>query len=271
MIDLTNNESKNGALSALSLILQSRGRKLRRRSGKQGSSNQQLKMPKNIADVEDDLDTEDDSSAETPEQKKARLDKIKDELTGENGKELVDQIKQQTQTKRDQVAAQKQAIEKAKQDSIAKIDKRAGKDTDTIVDISHFRADLLRCLGDQLKVSRHATDTFRKPNAKFAGTNLMVPVSTYEEKFEKPIINVYFDKSGSINDRALQIAVDALKELDIYRRRRMCEFHIYYFADNVTADPNKAQGSTEAFPVILDHVKKTKANNVIIITDSDFD
>lgn len=269
MIDLTNAESKSGALAALNIILQSRVRKLRKQPGS-GHGSTKLHMPKNVTDVQDDLD-DNEVQAETSDQKKARLAKIQNELTGENGKKLVDQIKQETDSKRAAEMAKKAAAKKAEKDSLDKINSRCGKASDPILDMSQFRADFLRCLGDQLKISRRSIDTYRKPNAKFAGSNLMVPVSVQDERFEKPIINVYFDKSGSIPEAALQVAVAALKELEIYKRRKMCDFHIYYFADNVASDPADTYGGTGAFPEILAHIKQTKANNVIIITDDDFD
>lgn len=271
MIDLTKADCKQGAEAALNLILQSRSRKLRRRQSSEPSSNQtKLKMPKNIEDVPDDMDDE-QQAPETAEERQQRLAKIKDELTGDKGQELVDQIRQEAQYKKDMKEIETQAKLKAQKDAIDKIKNRQAKGTDTLSDISVFKSELLRCIGDQMKVSRRQADTYNKPNAKFAGTNLMVPVSTTIERFEKPIINVYFDKSGSISERSLQKAVDALKDLDIYRRRKMCDYHIFFFASKVSDDANDVGAGTTAFPEILAHLKKTKANNAIIITDSDFD
>ena len=264
MIDLTNEECKKGAEAALSLILQSRHRKLRVRKGENDNKGK-LNMPKNVETPEDDF-----GKPETSEDREKRLQKIDDELTGEQGQELVDQIRQETQIKKDRLEQETQAKLKAQKDALDKINKRKGKKTDTLEDISMFKNELMRCIGDQMKVSRRQADTFMKPNATYAGTKLMAPKTVNVERFEKPIINVYFDKSGSVDEDTLQKAVDALKQLDIFRKRKMCDYHIFFFAETVSDNPNDVGGGTTAFPEILAHIKKTKANNAIIITDDDF-
>lgn len=271
MVDLTNSECKKGAIAALSLILQSRGRTLRRQPGEPGQGGK-LKMPKNVEDVPDDIpEGPEGDGPETPEEKEARLKRIEDELTGEKGQDLVNKIRQETQTRREKAAQETQAKLKAKKDALDKIDKRKGKDGDILASISAFKDELKRCIGDQMKISRRQEDTFNKPNAKFAGTNLLVPVSVTRERIEKPIINVYFDKSGSVSENSLKQAVEALRELDIYRKRKMCDYHIFFFASEVSDNPDEVGSGTTAFPEILAHIKKTKANNAIIITDDDFE
>ena len=121
------------------------------------------------------------------------------------------------------------------------------------------------------RVHRNPEQTFRKPNATYAGTKLMAPVFTSVEKRDKVLIHVYFDCSGSIDESGLHKAIEALGELDKFRKQGLCDFKVYYFADNVTDDRAKASGATGAFPEILNNLRKTKAQNAIIITDDDFD
>ena len=99
----------------------------------------------------------------------------------------------------------------------------------------------------------------------------MAPVFTSVEKRDKVLIHVYFDCSGSIDESGLHKAIEALGELDKFRKQGLCDFKVYYFADNVTDDRAKASGATGAFPEILNNLRKTKAQNAIIITDDDFD
>lgn len=99
----------------------------------------------------------------------------------------------------------------------------------------------------------------------------MAPVFTSVEKRDKVIIHVYFDCSGSIPEAGLDKAVEALAELDKFRKQGLCDFKVYYFADNVTDDRSKVSGATHAFPEILNNLRQTKAQNAIIITDDDFD
>ena len=99
----------------------------------------------------------------------------------------------------------------------------------------------------------------------------MAPAFTSIEKRDKVLIHVYFDCSGSIPTSGLNKAIEALGELDKFRKQGLCDFKVYYFADNVTDNREEASGATGAFPEILNNLRKTKAQNAIIITDDDFD
>ena len=266
MIDLTNSECKKGAEAAISLILQSRHRKLRVRDGGDKGKKGKLNLPQNIETPEDDF-----GKPESSEEHEKRLKKIDDELTGDQGQELVDKIRQETQTKKDKLEQETQAKLKAQKDALDKLNQRISDAKAELQDISMFESELKRCIGDQMKVSRRQADTFMKPNASYAGTKLMAPKTVTINRFEKPIINVYFDKSVSANERVLQRAVECLKQLDIFRKRKMCDYHIFFFAETVSDKPDDVGYGTTAFPEILAHIKKTKANNAIIITDDDFD
>ena len=301
MIDLTDDESKQGALDALRVLLASKIAPLR----VEGEESE-LKMPKNSQQIEDDVDedeenddgttTQDDNSDEdnsatdqdsddgddeddnsklgddpidrakgddeTEEEKAAR---IRDELLNDAEEILAD-------IKKDADDRKIRAAQKAKRDELSKLKKAAqDKKDNTILNIADFEQDLVKSIKDQLKMARNSEDTFQKPNATYAGTKYVMPAQKIFEKKLKPIINIYFDVSGSISDSALNRAIKALSQLDLLVKKKLVEFRIYYFADNVTPNREEAEGSTEAFPVILEHLKTTRANNAIIITDDDFD
>lgn len=270
MIDLTNSESKAGATAALEIILRSRIQKLRAHSKDTPSQNgpNQLKMPKNVEEVPDDAP----ETTETETEKSVRMQKIKDDASEKKARATIDQIRQQTALKRDQIQQEKNAKIKAAKnavDKLAQMQKSGSKVA--LNNFNNFKSDLLRCIGQQLKASKRQIDTYNKPNAKFAGTNLLVPVQSTVERYEKPIINLYFDVSGSIDNAAMAIATDAVKALEIYKRKKLCDFKIYFFANTIGDTPSRLGSGTHAFPAILEHIKDTRANNVLIITDEDFD
>jgi len=319
MIDLTDDDSKQGALDALRVLLASKIAPLRI-----DGEEKELKMPKNVQQIEDDVDDDelddeennqnnkdnngdegsdqkptttgsDDEDqlqmpkgtpqsdedekkgdgeldplerakaaddAETKEEKAAR---IRDELLND-AEEILADIKKDTEMRK------VKAAQKAKKDELAKIKKAAQEKKDnTIINIAEFETDLVKAIKDQIKMAKNAEDTFQKPNATYAGTKYVMPGQKILEKRLKPVINVYFDVSGSISDSALDRAVRALSQLDLLVKKKLVDFKIYYFADNVTPNREEAYGATRAFPVILQHLKSTRANNAIIITDSDFD
>lgn len=202
------------------------------------------------------------ASKETKEEKAAR---IRDELLND-AEEILADIKKDTETRK------LRAAQKAKRDELARLKKAAQEKKDnTILNIADFEKDLIKSIKDQLKMARNAEDTFQKPNATYAGTKYVMPAQKIFERKLKPVINIYFDVSGSIGDEALNRAINALSQLDLLVKKKLVEFKIYYFADNVTPNREEASGCTEAFPVILEHLKATRANNAIIITDDDFD
>lgn len=341
MIDLTDSESKQGALDALRVLLASKIAPLR----VEGEESE-LKMPKNSQQIEDDVDDEEENEDETNTQddnsdennsdedkpttgqdgdddlddedgdesdnskdhkdpsddlkqpgqpQKDGEDEDGDEDKPEPGEDPLDRAKASKETKEEKAARIRdellndaeeiladikkdtetrkiKAAQKAKRDELARLKKAAQEKKDnTILNIADFEKDLIKSIKDQLKMARNAEDTFQKPNATYAGTKYVMPAQKIFEKKLKPVINIYFDVSGSIGDEALNRAIRALSQLDLLVKKKLVEFRIYYFADNVTPNREEAEGCTEAFPVILEHLKATRANNAIIITDDDFD
>lgn len=320
MIDLTDDDSKQGALDALRVLLASKIAPLRI-----DGEEKELKMPKNVQQIEDDVDDEeledeenkqnnnDNNGDEDSDQKPTSSDDEdqlqmpkgtpqsgEDDENDENDEDSVDPLERAkaangTETKEEKAARIRdellndaeeiladikkdtemrkvKAAQKAKKDELARIKKAAQEKKDnTIINIAEFENDLVKAIKDQIKMAKNAEDTFQKPNATYAGTKYVMPGQKILEKRLKPVINVYFDVSGSISDSALDRAVRALSQLDLLVKKKLVDFKIYYFADNVTPNRNEAHGATQAFPVILQHLKSTRANNAIIITDSDFD
>lgn len=273
MVDLTDLEQKQGAVAALSLILQSRAKKLQKISSKDDSDDGtagKLKIPKNIEEVEEDPGTSEEQN--TDEEEQNRIERVKDQLSGKAGEQALKQIKQAAEEKKAAAEAEKQQKIQAKRDEMNRLDAQAKLLNDLPWgNINLFKQDLKKAIGEQLKIHKNPDQTFRKPNASYAGTKLMAPVFTSVEKRDKVIIHVYFDCSGSISEAGLDKAIEALAELDKFRKQGLCDFKVYYFANNVTPNRNDVYGATRAFPEILNNLRNTKAQNAIIITDDDFD
>ena len=261
MIDLTNPEAKQGALAALEILKQSKLAPLRVKGGKGGGG--VLNMPKNVEEVPDDL-TDDELKELDPEGEHGlnRAKDAKDEL--EQGRdEILDQIKQETDDRRTAVA-------RAKAREMERIKAEVAK-KNTVSNISSFGSDLQHTIKTQIRLAKKPEDSYLRPNATYAGSKYIMPGQKILEKRNKSTINVYFDVSGSVSESALDLAKQTLASLDYYVRKDLVQYNIYYFADNVSADRSEAGGCTRAFPEILKHINSTKAKNVIIITDNDFD
>ena len=110
--------------------------------------------------------------------------------------------------------------------------------------------------------------SYRKPNASYSRSKFLVPSYTQVEG-PVPTINVYHDVSGSFNDeRKTAAAMQAIATLNKYVKQGEVKINLYYFADRVSSSKNAAGGGTRGTP-ILEHIKSTKPQNVIVITDSD--
>ena len=86
-----------------------------------------------------------------------------------------------------------------------------------------------------------------------------------------PTIAVFFDKSGSCEDAipTLNNAIATVKKK--YVDTGMCKLDLYYFGDRVAYNNANAYvgSTTEAWPHIIDTIKKGDYNNVIVMSDRD--
>lgn len=277
MLDLTIDIIKKGAVDALKIILDSRKRKIRIHQNENGKDNENpdvaLRMPKN-SEIVNDNDGElgdqqnidkNEVDNETAEEREERIQKVKSDFedpeTLENDliKIGIDrQNKELEKVKATQAAARKAAA-------------AAGRAV-TIQDFSRFKRDLSRAMSLQTSLSSKPEDTYSRFNPTYANTDFLMPGSGYIEKRNIPIINVYWDVSGSLSSEDVKTGNEALKQLLSLQQQKKIKVNNYWFGDHVVDSPDKwAGGSTEAFPEILEHIVATRATNVIIFTDDDFD
>lgn len=113
--------------------------------------------------------------------------------------------------------------------------------------------------------------SWSRMNKKYSDSDLMKPGITPHANAHIPTINVYFDHSGSWGTQDIEVGVKAINNLQDYVKRGLLKIRVYYFADNIVGDPNDVQGATHAGPDIIKHLRDTKADNAIIMTDDDFD
>ncbi len=88
-----------------------------------------------------------------------------------------------------------------------------------------------------------------------------------------PIIDFYFDCSGSWSDRDIAIGQKAVNKLADMEADGQIKINIYYFANDVHTDITSArnEGGTRAWNEIVKNVISTQATNVIIMTDDDME
>lgn len=274
MLDLNNENIKNGTLDALNTILDSRKRKIRIKQSEIAEMSEdnipELKMPKNSEIISDDFDGEmgenenSEEVQETSEERQARIDRLKnvvedpDALENELNNISLDNEERENKKIRASKAAAKKALE------------ASGRSMQGIQDFSAFSRDLTHAMNKQTAVNTKPEDTYSKVNPTYAKSDLLMPGSGYLEKRAIPIINVYWDESGSLSSGDVQKGREALQYLLKLQNRKKIKVKNYWFSDNVANSPEGTYGATRAFPEILKHIEETKATNVIIFTDDDF-
>lgn len=204
------------------------------------------------AEIQKEIDSL-ENELETSEAKLQRIERIKDLLRDADISDTVD--------KEARAAIQKEKALKA--------DRRrtiASKSP-----INRFKLSLERFIKDE--VSRKRTPTWKRENPSYEGTGIIRRGSMINRNKNIPSINVYFDQSGSWDSNDIKIGMDALAVLDSYVKRKEIKINVFYFANNLFTSPElaRAQGGTRAGREVLDHISQTHPDNVIIMTDSDFD
>lgn len=108
-----------------------------------------------------------------------------------------------------------------------------------------------------------------KINKKYAGTGTIKPGISKHASGKIPVINVYYDRSGSWDASMTAVGDSAISTLNNYVRQGKLKIYLYYFNTQImTTDPGEGSGGTRGTP-ILEHIKQTKPDNVVVMTDSD--
>jgi len=130
-----------------------------------------------------------------------------------------------------------------------------------------FKLSLDKFIKDEVDTLRDGT--WRKFNKTYANSSIIKKgVATVDGPV--PLINVYFDMSGSWDDNKIKSGEQAMSVLEKYKNKGEIKVKTYYFSNHVETEREvaRAQGGTHGQP-IMDHIKQTKPTNVIIMTDSD--
>lgn len=227
---------------------------------KENKKKEQLqKIIDQLKDIQSDIEQDEqsdsifDSEAERKEalERERRIEKIKDMLGNKEAKQKAyGEVEQHKDIERKEIA--KKELEKYKRNPLNK-----------------FSLSLQDFIADQVETYRGYS--WGRINKNYARSPIIKPgITSYKSNFV-PVINVYWDVSGSFrNPEKTAGAERAIAKLNEYVKNKEIEINSYYFANRVGNDRNSVGGGTEGTP-ILEHIQETKPLNVIVITDSDID
>lgn len=196
-------------------------------------------------------------------------DALKDEETDEERAQRIKDIQS--------LFDDEQTREEATQETNRKVDrelarKKVGAVQNYGSPIQRFEMSLEKFVKSQIRERR--TSSWSRPNMSYEGTGIIRQGKRNEQSKEIPKINVYFDQSGSWGADAIKAGEDAIGVLNNYVRRKEIKIDVFYFANTIDTKSraeggNLGGGGTGAGPEILEHIRSTRPDNVIIMTDDD--
>lgn len=133
--------------------------------------------------------------------------------------------------------------------------------------IYKFKLSLSNFLRDELDDERDGT--WKRFNKNTASPDLIQKGRATEDG-PIPLINIYFDQSGSWDASKIAVGEQAMGLIYKYKNEGKLQAKVYYFSNSVVNDVNDPSlgGGTAGQP-IMNHINQTHPNNVIIMTDSD--
>lgn len=134
--------------------------------------------------------------------------------------------------------------------------------------LTRFTESLNRFIKNAIARGKH--ENWARINKKYVYSGLLKPGMSWNDRGKVPLINVYFDRSGSWDEGKTAQGRQAIATLNRYVTRGELKINLYYFSERVHGEEAdaKREGGTNGQP-ILDHIEQTKPDNVIIMTDSD--
>lgn len=181
----------------------------------------------------------------------SRLDKIKKIL---QDKDLASKIEDETDSQ----------VAKSRSNTAAR---NAKKYRNT--PIKKFEDSLNKFIKNEVGDERNST--WRRFNKNYAGSDILRPGRATVKNKNIPLINVYFDRSGSWDEAKTKVGEQAIGTLNNYVRKKQIKIMLYYFANKVSDQDNyQSLGGLGTYgEPILQHIKQTKPDNVIVMTDDD--
>ncbi len=138
-----------------------------------------------------------------------------------------------------------------------------------------FLNSLYRAIALQVQTNEVQDDTWSAINRRYSGTGVLKQGQRKNELPDRkiPIIDFYFDCSGSWGPADIEVGKKAVSTLVDMEEKGQIKINIYYFSNHVFNDMQSAldEGGTMAWNDIVKNVIATQATNVIIMTDADME
>lgn len=167
------------------------------------------------------------------------------------------------------IRAETQAI-KAREKEAAKYQRPA---RGSFKGFQDFLNSLYKAIALQVKTAEARDDSWSAINRRYSRTSILWPGKKVNELPNKkiPVIDFYFDQSGSWGPKDIEIGNKAVEALVDLEKDGKIKINLYYFGDYVSTDPNQTGGGTSGWNEIVRNIIATQATNVVIMTDDDME
>ena len=169
-----------------------------------------------------------------------------------------------------QIRAEHQAV-KAREKEASKYARRSFSSFKGFQD---FLNSLYRAIALQVHTEETRDDSWSAISRRNSGVGVLRQGKKVNELPNKkiPIIDFYFDCSGSWGPDDIQVGKKAVSALADMEAKGQIKVNIYYFSDKVSQNyADVANGGTTAWNYIVKNIIATQATNVIIMTDWDME
>ena len=170
-----------------------------------------------------------------------------------------------------QIRAETQAVKAREKET----DKYRVKSGAAFKGFQDFLNSLYRAIALQVHTEETRDDSWSALSRRNSGAGVLRQGQKINELPNKkiPVIDFYFDQSGSWNASDIKVGEKAVQCLADLEADGKIKINIYYFADSVHTDAESArnEGGTSGWNEIVKNIITTQATNVIIMTDADME
>lgn len=140
--------------------------------------------------------------------------------------------------------------------------------------LKDFEMNFYSAINNQVEMVKMEYQSYDEINVEYESEDAIMKADIVKELPDeaKPIIDVFFDQSGSWDKRDIQVGRKAIKSIKTFEDMGEIVLNLRFFDDIVTDNedhPLLGEGGTNAWSEILQEIKATEAKNVVIMTDSD--
>ena len=214
-----------------------------------------------------DAEREEQIKQEREEAKKNGKIEVDDELEGEildlgdlwDDQEAMDELIAETEN----IVRKEKSVRRAEQRAA---EKEAQRYT-PVKGINDFKQDIKRLIAKE--VAPLMKKSWSKMNKKYEGSGVEKPGKLSKKNPKIPRLRIYYDQSTSWDEDDIAIGNRAISELNYYVKKKALIIEVRYFSDDIHSVP--VRGATHAGYKLLADINRDKPENVVVMTDSDFD